>query len=148
MCPQISCTSCFYNNDIQTPDQVSVPCTTPYFHKDTLTTPSSSRSPPLENGGRSTYARPAMHLYIMHALYFEIYTTFLEVIIDSRVKGLETAVFTLNLYTPSSLRRKCSRSSAHNEFVLIMSAFCTRCDCNGLFLVFFFGLDAHQCHVG
>ena len=47
----MSCTSCLSKNDIQMPDQVSVPCTTPYFHKDTLTPPSSSRSPPIEGGG-------------------------------------------------------------------------------------------------
>ena len=45
----------FSNNDIKTPDQVSVPCTTPYFSKDTLTPP-SSRSLPLEGGGPSTCA--------------------------------------------------------------------------------------------
>ena len=26
VCPQMSCTDCLSNNDIQTPDQVSVPC--------------------------------------------------------------------------------------------------------------------------
>ena len=46
----MSCTSCLPNNNIQPPDHVSVPCITPYFHKDTLTPPSSSRSPPLEGG--------------------------------------------------------------------------------------------------
>ena len=56
VCSQRSCTSCLSNNNIQTPDQVSVPCTTPYFHKDTLTPPFSSRSPPLEGDGPSTYA--------------------------------------------------------------------------------------------
>ena len=59
----MSCTSCLSNNDIQTPDQVSVPCTTPYFHKDTLTPPSSSRSPPLEGGRPSTYAAHDASLY-------------------------------------------------------------------------------------
>ena len=58
VCSQMSCTSCLSNNDIQTPDQISVPCTTPYFHKDMLTPPSSSRSPPLEGGGSRTYASP------------------------------------------------------------------------------------------
>ena len=51
VCPQMSCTSCLSNNDIQTPEQVSIPCTTPYFHKDTLTPPSSSRSRPLQEAG-------------------------------------------------------------------------------------------------
>ena len=108
------CTSCL-SDDIQTRDQVSVPCTTPYFHKDTLTPPSSSRSPPLAGGvptgpvlvscpdpasfneglpnpplkeARSRHetipvrlwSRSAMHLYITHTLYFEIYTT-LQVIL-------------------------------------------------------------------
>ena len=59
----MSCTSCLSNNDIQTPDQLSVPCTTPYFHKDTLTPPSSSRSPPLEGGGSSSYAARDAYLY-------------------------------------------------------------------------------------
>ena len=56
VCSQMSCTSCLSHNDIQTPDQESVPCTTPYFHKDTLTPPSSSRSPPVEGGGPSTFS--------------------------------------------------------------------------------------------
>ena len=55
MCSQMSCTSCLSNNNIQTPDQINVPCTTPYFYKDTLTPPSSSRSPPLAGVGLSTY---------------------------------------------------------------------------------------------
>ena len=45
-------TNVLYLLFIQTPDQISVPCTMPYFHMDTLTPPSSSRSPPL-TGGRS-----------------------------------------------------------------------------------------------
>ena len=45
---------------------------------------------------------------------------FLRVSIDSRVKGLETAVFTLII----THRPRCSRSSAHNEFVLIL--YCPR----------------------
>ena len=73
----MSCTSCLSNDDIQTPDQISVPCTTPYFHKDTLTPPSSLRSPPLEGGGISTYAACDVSLY-KYALYFEIYTPPLE----------------------------------------------------------------------
>ena len=87
----MSCTSCLSNNDIQTPDQVSVPCTTPYFHKDTLTTPSSSRSPPLEEAG-PVCMRPTMHLYITHALYFEIYTTLLEIIQLMSIAGYEAFV--------------------------------------------------------
>ena len=65
VCPQMSCTSCLSNNNIQMPDQVSVPCTTPYFHKDTLTPPSRSRSLPLtlEGGGPSTYAARDASLY-------------------------------------------------------------------------------------
>ena len=63
VCLQMSCTSCLSNNDIQTPDQISVPCTTSYFHKDTLTPPSSSRSPPLEGSGPSTYAACDASLY-------------------------------------------------------------------------------------
>ena len=51
VCPQMSCTSSLSNNDIQTPEQVSVPCTTPYFNKDTLTPPSSSRSRLLQEAG-------------------------------------------------------------------------------------------------
>ena len=47
---------CLSNNDIQTPDKINVPCSTPYFYKDSLTPPSTSRSPPLEGGGPSTYA--------------------------------------------------------------------------------------------
>ena len=78
VCPQMSCTSCLSNNNIQTPDQTSVPCTIPYFHKDTLTPPSSSRSP--------------MHLYITHALYFEIYTKLLEVIQLMFIAGYEAYV--------------------------------------------------------
>ena len=63
VCPQMSCTFCLSNNDIQTPDQKSVPCTTPYFHKDTLISPSNSRSPLLEGGGHSTYAARDESLY-------------------------------------------------------------------------------------
>ena len=59
----MSCTSCLSNNDIQTIDQVSVTCTTPYFHKDTLTPPSNMRFPPLEGGGPSTYAARDASLY-------------------------------------------------------------------------------------
>ena len=91
--PQMSCTSCLSNNDIQTPDQVSIPCTTPYFHKETLTPPSSSRSPPLEEVGvGQTRMRPATHLYITHILYFEIYTTLLEVIQLMSIAGYEAYV--------------------------------------------------------
>ena len=63
VCSQMSCTSCLCNNNIQTPDQVSIPCTTPYFHRDTLTPPSSSKSPPLEGGGHSTHAACDASLY-------------------------------------------------------------------------------------
>ena len=65
VCPQISCTSCLSNEDIQTPVQVSVPCILRhnYFHKDTLTPPSSSRSPPLAGGGPSTYAARDASVY-------------------------------------------------------------------------------------
>ena len=66
-------------------------CTTPYFHKDTLTPPSSSRSPLLEGGGPSTYAA-TINLYIMHVLYFEIYTTLLEVIQLMSIAGYEAYV--------------------------------------------------------
>ena len=48
---------------LKTPDQISVPCTTPYFHKDTWTPPSSSRSSPLEGGGPSTYVACNASLY-------------------------------------------------------------------------------------
>ena len=75
VCSQMSCTSCLSNNDIQTPDQVSVPCTTPYFHKDTLTPPSSSRSPPLEGGGPSTYAARDASLYNAHPLLRDLHPT-------------------------------------------------------------------------
>ena len=47
---------------------ISVPCTTPYFHKDTLTPPSSSRSTPLEGGGPSMYAARDASLYNAHPL--------------------------------------------------------------------------------
>ena len=63
----MSFTSCLSNNDIQTPDQISVPCTTPYFHKDTLTPPSSSRSPPLEGRWPGTYVARDASLYNAHA---------------------------------------------------------------------------------
>ena len=36
--------------------------------------------------------RPAMHLYIMHILYFEIYTTLLEVIQLMSIAGYEAYV--------------------------------------------------------
>ena len=41
-------------------------CTTPYFHMDILTLPSSSRSRPLKEAG-PVRMRPEMHLYITHA---------------------------------------------------------------------------------
>ena len=63
VCSQMSCTSCLSNNYIQTPDQISVPCTTPYFHKYTLTPPSSSRFPPLVGGRRSTFMACNASLY-------------------------------------------------------------------------------------
>ena len=89
----MSCTNCLSNNDIQTPEQVSVPFSTPYFHKDTLTLPCSSRSPPLEGGGPSTFvARDTYYTYITHALYFEIYPTFLEVIQLISIAGYEAYV--------------------------------------------------------
>ena len=56
VCSQMSCTACKSNNNIQTPEHIRAPCTMPYFHKGTLTPLSSSRSPPLEGGGPSTYA--------------------------------------------------------------------------------------------
>ena len=87
----MSCTSCLSNNNIQTSDQISVPCTTPYFHKDTLTPPSSSRSPPMKEAGLA-HVRPVMHLYITHALYFEIYTTPLEGIQLMSIAGYEAYV--------------------------------------------------------
>ena len=61
VCSQMSCTSCF-SNDIQTPDQISIPCIMPYFHKDTLTPPSTSRSPPL-GGGPTVYVPHDASLY-------------------------------------------------------------------------------------
>ena len=73
VCPQMSCTSSLSNNDIQTPDQVSVPHTTPYFHWDTLTPLSSSRSPLLERGGPSIRMRPAMHLYYFYFFFIIIF---------------------------------------------------------------------------
>ena len=91
VCSQMSCTSCLSNDDIQTPDQISVPCTTPCFHKDTLTPPSSSRSPPLVGGGPSMF-RPAMPLYITHDLYFEIYSPSLEGIQLMSIVGYEAFV--------------------------------------------------------
>ena len=73
VCSQISCTSCLSNNDIQTPDQISVPCTTPYFPKDTLTPPSNSRSQPLEGGGPTTYAARDASLYNAHPLLRDLH---------------------------------------------------------------------------
>ena len=65
---QMSCTTCLSKKDIQMPNQISVPCTTPYFHKDTLTPPSSSRSPPLEGGGPNMYVAHNAFLYNAHLL--------------------------------------------------------------------------------
>ena len=91
VCPQMSCTSCLFNNDIQMPDQVSVPCTTPYFHKDTLTPPLVRDLRPLKEAG-PVRMWPAMHLYITHALYYEIYTTLLEVIQLMSITGYDAYV--------------------------------------------------------
>ena len=91
VCSQMYCTFCL-SNDIQTPDQVNVPCTTPYFHKDTLTPPSSSRSLPLEGGGPSTHAARDASLYITQALYFEIYTQPLEGIQLLSIAGYEAFI--------------------------------------------------------
>ena len=71
--------------------QISVPCIKPYFHKDTLTPPYSSRSPPLAGGGPSTYATHDASL-IMHAIYFEIYAPPLEGIQLKSIAGYETFV--------------------------------------------------------
>ena len=62
------------------------------FSQGHMTPPSRSRSPPLAGGGPSMYARPAMHLYIMHALYFEIYTSPLEGIHLISIAGYEAFV--------------------------------------------------------
>ena len=86
----MSCTSCLSNNDIQTPDQVSVPCTTPYFHKDTLTPLSSSRSPPLEGGGPSTYAARDASLYNARPLLRDLHH--FEVIQLMYIAGYEAYV--------------------------------------------------------
>ena len=91
VCSQISCISCLSNNDIQRPDEITVPCTTPYFHKDTLTPPSSSRSSPLEGGGLARM-QPATNLYITHTIYFEIYTPPLEGIQLMSIAGYEVFV--------------------------------------------------------
>ena len=88
---QMSCSSCLSNNDIQTTDQISVLCITPCFHKETLTPPSTSRSPSFEGGG-PTRMRHAMQLYITHSLYFEIYTSPLEGIQLMSIAVYETFV--------------------------------------------------------
>ena len=87
----MSCTSSLNNNDIQMPVQISVPCIKPYFHKDTLTPPYSSRYPPHAGGGPSTYAAHDASL-IMHAIYFEIYAPPLEGIQLKSIAGYEAFV--------------------------------------------------------
>ena len=81
----MSCTSCLSNDDIQTPDQVRAPCTTPYFHKDTLTPPSSLRSPP------STYAARDASLYNARPILSD-YTKLIEVIRLMSIAGYEAYV--------------------------------------------------------
>ena len=68
--------------------------------------------------------------------------------IDSRVKGLETAVFTLIITHRPRRAGNFPEAPPIMGLVLIMPAFCARCDCSGVFLEFFFGSDGHQCHVG
>ena len=93
VCSQMSCSSCLSNNDIQTRDQISVPCTMPYFHKDTLTPPSSSRSPTLEGGrhGPSTYAARNASLYNARSLLRDLHLA-LESIQLMSITGYETFV--------------------------------------------------------
>ena len=88
----VSCTSCLSNDNIQTPDRPSK-CSMYHatFSQGHMTPPFSSRSPPLEGGGPSTL-RTAMHLYIMHDLYFEIYIMLLEVIQLMSIAGYEAYV--------------------------------------------------------
>ena len=96
----MSCTSCLSNNDIKTPDQVSVPCTTPYFHKDTLTPPSSLRSRSLMEADLA-HMRPAMQRYITHTLYFEVYIPLsFEGIQLMSIAGYEAFVCVCFLYKP------------------------------------------------
>ena len=92
VCSQMSCTSCLSNND-QTRDQIIVPCTTPYFHKDTLTPPSSSRSSPLEGGRRrpSTYAAHNASLCNARSLLRDLHPA-LESIQLMSITGYETFV--------------------------------------------------------
>ena len=83
----MSCTSCLSNNDIQTPDQVSVPCTTPYFHKDTLIQPSSSRSPPLEGRRRGQYVCRQRCISTKPISQLCIASKILEKIIHNKISG-------------------------------------------------------------
>ena len=87
------CTSCLSNNDVQMRDQISAPCTRPYFHKDTLTQPSSSRSSPLEGGGRgpSTYASRDASLYNARPLLRDLHPA-IEGIELMSITGYETFV--------------------------------------------------------
>ena len=67
-------------------------------------------------------------------------------IIESRQRGLETALFTLNIALQSSLHRKCSKGFTHDVFVLSNAQLLhyRREIHNGMFLKFFFGFDGHQ----
>ena len=51
------------NPTMRTKSEFMAAQTTPYFHKDTLTPPSSSRSPPLAGDGPSTYVARDASLY-------------------------------------------------------------------------------------
>ena len=95
----MSCTSCLFNDDIQTRDQISVSCTTPYFHKDTLTPPSSSKSLPLEGGrhGPSMYASCNASLYNARPLLRDLHPA-LEGIQLMSITGYETFVCVLLRY--------------------------------------------------
>ena len=70
-------------------------CIYTYSTGHSLTPPSSSRSPSLEGGVSSTYAAcpRCISIIITHALYFEIYTTLLEVIQLMSIAGYEAYVF-------------------------------------------------------
>ena len=62
----------FQSNECIT--SIYIPCTTPYFHKDTLTPPSSSRSPSLAGGGPSKYAARDASLYNARPLLRDLHS--------------------------------------------------------------------------
>ena len=72
----MSCTSCLSNNDIQTSDQISVRCTTPYFHKNT---PLVRDIRPLNEAGPSRMEPACISIINYNALTpFRVYSPPLE----------------------------------------------------------------------